>query len=212
MTDRAVALCRRAPFVELSFGAFAALLVVLAMLPTGDSVTDQTISTYALGPYGELIRVALLCLGLGSYVVAAGFWRALRGPYGLALAALACVWATGCVLDSWVDTNPPGRTTTSGQIHLMAAFAAFAALIVAAFVFVGWAWRRTGGVPRGSVLTTAFVLAACGAQLAATDRAFDAWGGMVERLVFASSICWMLAAARLVQRTIQAASDQPDPV
>lgn len=192
-------------FTAIGLGVFAALTVALAFLPTGYAVARNTISMYALGPYGELLRIALVSLGVGSLRLGLTFWSVVPGYGGAILAGLSAVWSTGSIIDAAVDTNPIGRWTVGGEIHIALAGLSLLALVLAASVLLAVLWARIRRVPRLVAAASVGVFAAAALECAITGLDVDAWAGAAERAVFASSIAWMLAALRL----IKARSPQP---
>jgi hypothetical protein len=171
---------------------------MLELLPSGEGPLQDTISMYALGPYGGILRVALLCLGVGSYGVAAKFWRSVGGRCGWLLGALTCVWATGSILDSCINPSPTGKRTWHGEIHVQIAVAAFAALVVAATVFALWLRVQQGRRFRSGLVPTLWVFGAAAAEIVVSGDRLIAWGGLAERMVFISSVAWMFAAMKLI--------------
>ena len=180
---------------------FLILMVTLHLLPTGEGPVQDTISMYALGPYALVLRLALTCLGVGSFAVAMKFWSSIGGPRGRLLCSLTCVWATGSVLDACIDPSPSDERTDHGDVHVRIAVVAFAALVVAAVVFAQWLRGQGDHRVQAALMTTVCVLAADAAQVVVTTGEFIAWDGVAERLVFASAVCWMLVAVRVAERS-----------
>jgi hypothetical protein len=197
---------RRPSFATATLTAFLILMVTLHLLPTGEGPVQDTISMYALGPYGLVLRLALTCLGAGSFAVAVKFWCSIGGRRGRLLCGLTCVWATGSVLDACIDPSPSDERTEHGDVHVHIAVVAFAALVVAAIVFGQWLSGQADHGVQAAITTTLCVLAADAAQVVVTTGEFIAWDGVAERLVFTSAVCWMLVAVRVAERSRDRAS------
>jgi hypothetical protein len=83
-TGNPAAAFRRPSFATAMLTAFLILLVTLHVLPTGEGPVQDTVSMYALGPYALVLRLALTCLGVGSFAVAVKFWCSIGGAIGSA--------------------------------------------------------------------------------------------------------------------------------
>ncbi|GAA4953721.1 DUF998 domain-containing protein [Actinoplanes utahensis] len=112
---------------------FLAAVTALHLLPTGLDPIGRTISEYVDEPYGRLLPLAGLGIGLGSLAVAHALAPLITRP---ALIALT-VWGLAMLVVAAVPTDPapPGRPvtlTTAGTVHLTAGAIAFLALPAAA--------------------------------------------------------------------------------
>ena len=181
---------------------FAALLVLLAFLPTGVSATSQTISAYALTPQGGLLRLAFSCLALGSALAAYEFWRSITGFWGKLIASLIGVWVIGAVIDTVVSVNPSGGHAIHGQIHAVVAVVAFSAVAGTVIAFLTWVYLRASDRRRVAFGASALALVAVVVEFSVTATSATFMAGTAERVFFVSALVWMIAARHTVARSL----------
>ena len=182
-----------------AYGLFAALIVLLAFLPTGISATRQTISAYALSPQGDLLRLAFSCLAVGSVLAAYEFWRSVPGAWGRVLATLTAVWVSGDVIDTVVEVNPVGGSTLHGSVHQVVAVVSFSAVAGTVIVFLAWLGRQLPSrLHQLAGCASVLALGTVVGELAVTALSVTSLSGTAERTFFAAALVWMIAARSTV--------------
>jgi hypothetical protein len=150
--------------------------------PVGDAVSDYG-TTRAHAGY----RAMVVALGAGAIVLAAGLARTTDAgdlfwlwPYGASRIAIA-----------WFMTDrDPAHVTPEGRIHWLLAAIAFTSIAFAASDI------RWTGAP-GVVAPLGYAVAATAGVTLVTRVVLPLRGvfGLAERLLYASSIAWLLVAA-----------------
>jgi hypothetical protein len=110
------------------------------------NVVDDYVSSYALGDYGWLSRLADLSMAMGVVTIALGL-RA-RLPAGRRVAttwALMLAAGVGFVGSAIFDTDPIGTVEASarGALHDLSGYVSLLGLLVAAWLLVGVLKRAT---------------------------------------------------------------------
>lgn len=184
---------RLVPVAEALLLAALAVLLVLALLPTGESVLRKTVSVGVYGPYGQLVPLALALFGVSAHLFARAIRTSLAGQTGLACACLVGVWGTASAVDAVVRTNRTGAHTWHGEVHVALALAGFGAQVVAALLLPALLHRRSGTWSAPALTTALLVVAACVLSVLQPDGL----AGLGERSMFAASAVWMVVAVRL---------------
>lgn len=184
-----------------TMAASAAVLVSLALLPTGSSFLARTVSAAVYGPYGELVSVALLLFGLGALALGLALAARVHGRAGRVCGGLVSVWATASMIDAFLRTNRIGVHTVRGESHIVLAIIGLVAQLIVASYLPLLLRRRTGRASYATFGSSVLVVAAGGFfALHPADLA-----GLAERSLLASSALWMIVnvrvAARLEPRT-----------
>ena len=163
--------------------AFVVAILALHLLQPKLNPAQHTISEYALGSYGWLMRSAFFALGVGTLATAAAM-RLKAGPsvrrsIGLLLLGGA---ALGLFIDTGYNTDRLRvPATADGMVHGVGTWILALTLPVAALV-LGSYFARTSV----SSLRARWIQALGGAQLVAMvafEVSPDAYRGLAERLV-----------------------------
>jgi hypothetical protein len=178
--------------------AGAISLVWVDRLPTGRSAVRDAVSDHGADPrYRLFYRVLVVLLGLGAALLLV----ALASGTGVARGGLIWlgVYAVSRVAIAFFPTDLPGATVTPvGRVHLALAAAAFTAIAFAAVDLTTSladepGWDGVGGLLGG--LRWAVVITAVGTLLARAVVALRPWFGLVERLLYAASVAFLLTVA-----------------
>jgi hypothetical protein len=197
---------RAAGFMALAGVATFVLAVgALHVLQPDLSPRDEAVSYYVHGPFGWLLTVGLLALGLGSLALVAGLGPFAAGRRGRIGRVLLAVWALGVLLGAAFAADPRGQwdepPSLAGTIHGNAALLAFLALPVAA-VLLGGVLRRDerwhAGLLGGLAVAAVVSLLLFAASLVPV---FVRPGppillGASERLLLGCYAAWLAAASR----------------
>jgi hypothetical protein len=178
--------------------AGAISLVWVDRLPTGRSAVRDAVSDHGADPsYRFFYRVLVVLLGAGAlllmFALAHGtdvtrgglIWL---GVYGVSRVAIA-----------WFPTDLPGaQVTTVGRVHLVLAAAAFTAIAFAAADLTPSladqpGWDGVSGLL--SALRSVVIVTAVGTLLTRVVVAARPVFGLVERLLYASSVAFLLVVA-----------------
>jgi hypothetical protein len=188
----------------LAIGAVAALgagvgaLVRVHFLPTGYKPWRDAVSDYGVGPHHAYYRAMVVALGGGAALLTAALSREPGvGSEGLVWLA---VYAAARVAIAAFPTDLPGRPVTPvGRAHLALAAAAFTAIAIAAPTISSDLSGKPGwvhvcgfvGVVGHAVSAAAIAtfVAAVVPRLRATVF------GAVERLLYLTSLIWLLTVA-----------------
>src|SRR3954469_18328438 len=179
-------------------GAAAVSLVWVDRLPTGRSAIRDAVSDHGADPRFRLFyRVLVVLLGLGAALLLV----ALASGTGVARGGLIWlgVYAVSRVAIAWFPTDLPGAPVTPvGRVHLVLAALAFTAIAFAAVDLTTSlgdepGWEGLSGVL--SVSRWAVVIAAVCTLLARAVVALRPWFGLVERLLYAASVEFLLLVA-----------------
>jgi hypothetical membrane protein len=178
--------------------AFAAGVVTLHFLRPDYSPVHHVVSDYANGPYGWLMTVSFLALGVGCLALAVGLSQA--GPNRLAavigIVFLAFV-ALGCFGAPLFPIDPPGeRASQTGVIHAFIVVTSFGFMVLASLLLSVSFRRDTRWRPYRRValiLAVAYVLAYA-LHFAATHTG-SAFVGVTNRLSLVAMLAWLLTSA-----------------
>jgi hypothetical protein len=170
----------------LCFALAIAILVRLHVADTGLSARRDAISDYGTTPYHGYYRVMVLALGAGAVLLAVGLGRRTDAGdlYWLYIYGASRIAIAGFMID-----RDPARPTAAGRIHWLLAAIAFTAIAFAASD-IGWS-----GAP-GALRPLGYAVAATAVATLLTRIVgpLRAVFGVAERLLYATSITWLLLA------------------
>lgn len=172
-------------------------LVWVNFLPTGHRPMVDAVSDYGASPYRAFYRATVMLLGLGALLLLA----ALAHGTGVPAAGLIWLGAYGVtrIAIAFFPTDLEGETvTTTGRVHLLLAATAFTAIAFAAADLVpalrsepGWDATGVLNALRWAVIVTAIGAGVTRVVLPLRHTVF----GLVERLLYAATIAFLLAVA-----------------
>ena len=172
-------------------------LVWVNFLPTGHRPMVDAVSDYGASPYRAFYRATVMSLGLGAVLLLA----ALAHGTGVPAAGLIWLGAYGVtrIAIAFFPTDLEGETvTTTGRVHLLLAATAFTAIAFAAADLVpalrsepGWDATGLLNALRWAVIVTAIGTGVTRVVLPLRHTVF----GLVERLLYAATIAFLLAVA-----------------
>lgn len=171
-----------------ALACFAAALAILLrlhlLLPTGLDPVRDAISDYGATEYHRNYRVMVVALGAGAILLAVGLARETNADN------LFWLWIYGisrmAISGFMIDRDPP-PFTREGRIHWLLATVAFTSI---AFAATSITWSGQPEVLRG--LGWAVLATAVGTLMATRVPAIF---GLVERLLYATSMTWLAIAA-----------------
>jgi hypothetical protein len=178
--------------------AGAISLVWVDRLPTGRSAVRDAVSDHGADPkYRFFYRVLVVLLGLGALLLLVAL------AHGTDVARGGLIWlgvySVSRVAIAWFPTDLPGApVTTVGRVHLALAALAFTAIAFAAADLTPSlsdqpGWDGVSGLL--SVLRWAVVVTAVGTLLTRVAVPLRAFFGLVERLLYAASVAFLLVVA-----------------
>ena len=185
-----------AALAAAAFAAGGVSLVWVHFLPTGNRPVVDAVSDYGAGPYRLFYRVTVISLGLGALLLLVALAR------GTGVASGGLIWlgvyAVSRVAIAFFPTDLPGAPVTPvGRVHLVLAAAAFTAIAFAAADLTpsladepGWGASGLLGILRWAVVITAV-----GTLLTRVVAQLRPWFGLVERLLYAASVAFLIAVA-----------------
>jgi hypothetical protein len=181
--------------------AIAALLILfrIHLLPGGRAWPPDTLSNVGAGPYHRYYRAMVLLLGASAGLLIAALHRGTEAET-LGLTFLG-VYAAARVAIAFVMTDPAdGQVSPTGRLHMMLGAIAFVAIAFGAADITnaiedtpGWS-DGAGAVLRvasDAIGVSAVLALAAYAIPLARERAFT----VAERLLYLSSIAWLLVAS-----------------
>jgi hypothetical protein len=187
-----------AALAAASVGAGAVSLVWVDRLPTGRSVVRDAVSDHGADPaYRLFYRVLVVLLGLGALLLLV----ALAHGTGVARGGLIWlgVYGVARVAIAWFPTDLPGAPVTAvGRVHLALAAAAFTAIAFAAADLTPSlsdqpGWEGVSGLL--GALRWAVIVTAVGTLLTRVVMQLRPVFGLVERLLYAASVAFLLTVA-----------------
>ena len=187
--DRAASSLRLVSIALL--GAALACIVVLHVVRRDLEPARHRISEYALGPHGELMAAAFMCLGVGVLALAWPLARA-AAPWSPVVLVVVTASGLGMVISGIFRTDPERSGVTTDAIHSYASAVSTMALIGTAVLFsLG---RRA---PRPKLPRITVVLALLGAILGALSPFLhrSAWTGVSQRLLWLTLVAWLVLTA-----------------
>lgn len=182
-------------------GLFGLALVALHALDPGLSVTDEYISTYALGEWGWLEQAGNVAVGIGVVGIALGLRQTLAaGPRVTASWILLLIGALGFMISGLFVTDPTAAVepTTSGALHELGGY-----LSLLSVVFSVWVLRavfaRSDSYRRFARAQTWFAVVIT-ASIAALLAFGEALPGLMQRIFVVAVVAWLLAVAGAIRR------------
>ena len=134
---------------------FVVAVLALHILQPSLDPRDEAVSYYVHGPFGWLLTVGLIAMGVGSLSLVFGLVGALGGRWARTGRWLVGVWGAGVLLGGVFRADPPGHwsepPSLAGMIHGNAAMLAFVALPLGALCLASAfrhdeRWRREARV------------------------------------------------------------------
>jgi len=185
----AVASWRVASIVLVGVGL--ASILALHLLRRDLPPAGHRISEYAIGPYGVLMVVTFVGIGLGLLALAAAIAGSTADRVATFVAVAIGAAGLGMIASGIWRTDPGRSGATTDAIHSAASAFATLALIVAA---VTWSLLRRGDRGRADV---GAVLAVAAAVLGALSPALhrSSWTGISQRLLWLTLLTWLLVTA-----------------
>jgi hypothetical protein len=169
------------------FAAAAVILLRLHLLSTGLRPVGDAVSDYGTTPAHAYYRTMVVLLGAGAILLALaiGARTDARGLVWLWLYGAARIAIAGFM----TDRDPP-PFSAEGRIHWLLAAVAFTAIALAATTID---WPRAPGAlhPLGDLVAATAIGTLATRVLAPLRPVF----GLVERLLYVTSIAWLLLAA-----------------
>lgn len=190
--------------------SFPVLVLILTVIQHRSYNTmTEAVSELALGRAGWLMAVAFCCLASGSLLVALVIRRTVRGARvgPLLLAAASALTFVSAFVHA--DPSAATRTTTHGQIHILAGIATFVLIISAMFALVRVLRRDEHWHSFGrATLVWAVVAVLAFLSIPTMDAAYF---GLAQRIFLGVLLSWCLAAAIYAQRALATLPGQPLP-
>ncbi|UAJ79274.1 DUF998 domain-containing protein [Leifsonia sp. ZF2019] len=180
--------------VSVTLGA----LIVLHVAPSGLAPLRDPVSAYGISRHSALYRVQTLGTAVAAAALAIAF-AATDLPATLPAIVALIVLAVARAVISWAPMDAPGTARTStGRLHDVLAFGAFAAASVGGFM-TAIAFGATSGLSAaaaassalGWLMTAASVLTIVSAATPALRGVF----GLAERLIYVGMIAWLALTA-----------------
>jgi hypothetical membrane protein len=206
MGHRQLVLTRLAPGAMMLILLYPVAAITLHLLPTGFNPVTHELSDYANGPYGWLMTVGFLGLGLGSlllvWIVARGHDAGLLSPATLVLLG---VWGAARFLAAFFHDDLPGAVpTVHGRIHNVLAALAFFSVSVA-MILASRSFRRE---PRWSSLSMLSLVLGVLALIATllfvggveSSSPTHPVLGLSERVFYVCAIVWLLLIGSRIAR------------
>jgi hypothetical protein len=169
------------------FALATAALIRLHLLPTGMSPVADAVSDYGTTSFHRYYRATAVALGVGALLLAIGLARDTNAD------SLYWLWIYGvsriAIAGFMIDRDPP-PLTREGRIHLLLAAAAFTSIAFAA-ADVRWSGSPGALGPLG----IAVVVTAIGTLMTRVIAPWRGLFGLVERLLYAAFVAWLLTAA-----------------
>jgi len=186
--------------VVTMLGVLVALvaLILLHGLPTRLSPIRDAVSAYGISPYRGLYRTQTIATAVAAAALAVAVSSAVPSGSTLAVVFLA-ILAVARLIIGWFPMDAPGTSRTStGRVHNLLAFAAFAAASVGGFM-VGIAFANDPGLAPfadvssilGWIMSAASVLTLLAAVVPALRGIF----GLAERVIYLAMLAWLTYSA-----------------
>jgi hypothetical membrane protein len=181
--------------------------IALHLLPTGFNPVTHELSDYANGPYGWLMTLGFLGLGLGSlllvWILARGADARVVSPVTLVLLG---VWGAGRLLAAFFHDDLPGAVPTlHGQIHNVLGLVSFLSVSIA-IILASRSFRhhlRWSSLSTPSLILGVLALVAALLFLVSTPGSSPTHSvlGLVERVFYLCAIVWLLLVGTRIART-----------
>ena len=189
-----------------AIGLFVLVIIALHPLRPDHDPASRLISEYVVGPYGQLVSIAFIALGLGSWTLVVGLFRSLlptwRSHAGLALLALASSTVVVLALFPAELRGAQAPGSVVAQIHEAAALVAFvshlgAMLLLSSGFRRDARWRAYAGFSIGLTVSIAVVFSALVAAFVINVGGV----GIVQRSFVGIGAAWLIATANWLRRT-----------
>ena len=174
--------------------AAPALVATLHVVSPDLEPRSSRLSQYANGPYGYLMTLAFLAVGIGMVLLAAALHaqrERRRVPWSVR--AGIAVAGAGMVISGFVPTDPGSANSMREAIHSLASGLASVVVIGAALVWlVAGRWRA----PAGWQPSRAGAVCAVVATMFATASPWlhrSSWTGLSQRALWVALLCWLFA-------------------
>ena len=179
------------------FVFFAASLVALHGLRPDYHPVTETVSQYAVGPYGYVMTAAFFALGLSVVGLALGLLRGVTPAPRLGGALLGVAGVCVFLVAVFRIDRAPDAMPTAEVVHNSAFVASFIFTVVSMFILTGRFKHDARWRPIQHI-SLALSLAAL-AGFAAFIGTYDTpWRGAAQRFSIVTILLWlMLASARL---------------
>jgi hypothetical membrane protein len=206
MGHRQLVLNRLAPGAMMLILLYPVAAIALHLLPTGFNPVTHELSDYANGPYGWLMTVGFLGLGLGSlllvWIVARGHDDGLLSPATLLLLG---VWGAARFLAAFFrDDLPAAVPTVHRRIHnvlgALAFFSVSIAMILASRSFrrePHWSSLSRLSLVLGVLALIATLLFVGGVESSSPTHPVL---GLSERVFYVCAIVWLLLVGSRIAR------------
>ena len=169
------------------FAAATGILIRLHFLATGRKPVRDAVSDYGTTKFHRNYRVMVVLLGAGAILLAVALARETDAR------ALAWLWIYGvsrvAIAAFMTDRDPP-PVTTEGRVHWLLAAIAFTSIAFAA-TSIDWDGRSSILGPLGTAVAIAAVATLLTRMLPPLRPVF----GLIERLLYAAGIAWLVLAA-----------------
>jgi hypothetical protein len=163
----------------------AGTMLLLHWLRTGYNPMRNAVSDYGVGRYRILHHIYVVAIGISGLAVAIESFGNVLPESAWVIGFLILFFVARCLIIFFPTDLENQQTTRTGRIHLALAVVTFASMAIAAGMYeattitdiIGWI-----------VVATAIVLGV-GLVLPRLKPIF----GLLERLFYASMICWFIA-------------------
>ena len=174
----------------ISLAYFATVVVVLQFLRTDYNPVTETLSQYAVGPYGQLMTVGFFVLGVGVVALAVALKCDLTSKSGIASACLVVTGIGIFLVGIFPVDREPGAMPPSEAFHHASFFTSLSAAMVAMFL-VTHRFRVDGGdlfhLLRSGMVLVAFI------ELALFVATYDSsLRGLSQKLWVVTGLLWLL--------------------
>jgi hypothetical protein len=187
-----------AALAAAAVGAGALSLIWVDRRPTGRSAVRDAVSDHGADPKHRLFyRVLVTLLGVGAFLLLVAL------AHGTDVARGGLIWlgvyAVSRAAIAWFPTDLPGAPVTAvGRVHLALAAAAFTAIAFAAADLTPSlsdqpGWEGVSGLL--GVLRWAVIVTAVGTLVTRVVMQLRPVFGLVERLLYAASVAFLLTVA-----------------
>lgn len=168
---------------------FGTTALVAPLLQPGEGIVDGSISSFAVGRYGWVLRSTFFLLGVGSLALVWGLRATMaRSEAGSAGEALVGIWGVGAILGGVYPADE-----ANGDVHTFVVTVGFVA-IVAGVLVLAHAFGDDPAWHRLAPLSAAFGVTATVTCLLTALMMRTSWFGIAERLFIATVLAWLVLA------------------
>jgi hypothetical protein len=200
---------RCADLTLVGCGLFVGFTVLMHLLYPALDPLRHTLSEYAIqSPLGQLLSLALLCLGAGSFILARVLQLSLTYSHWMRLGLnLLTIWSIGVVAAASFPTEANGiPVSLDGIIHGISASIAFFGIGVAELC-LSIHFRRESN--RHTVSAPALILAIISCALLGSLGLPDSVRGGGERIFVGVVVAWLCFIGLRLRRLTQVLSVHP---